>query len=161
MTCSFWIMCVSTQKCCIGKRLQCVFIAIPHQSSFCVQIICIHCAVLELCVREERRKRKKSKIQIFMFNFLNCEKNEWNSGVYFTLEYLRVSSIRVFDHSALVILELFLHLMYRTPFFYLSNPYLRSTIVILDISNRDVPFLSNFFHLARIHLQSIIFASTD
>ena len=37
--------------------------------------------------KKERRRKKKNKIEIFTFNFLNCEKS-WDSGV---ILYLRIT----------------------------------------------------------------------
>ena len=53
------------------------------EQSFGVQIIRIYHILFELCMREkkegkkERKKerRKKNKIEIFMFDFLDCEKD--------------------------------------------------------------------------------------
>ena len=50
--------------------------------SFGMQIVCIGLILFELCVSEKKkeeeskkkvRRRKKNKIEIFTFNFLNCE----------------------------------------------------------------------------------------
>ena len=40
-----------------------------------VQIIHIWHTVFELCMREKKERRKENKIYIFMFNFLNYEKD--------------------------------------------------------------------------------------
>ena len=37
---------------------------------------------------EEERKKKKNKIEIFMFDFLNCEEKLWDSGALF---YIRIA----------------------------------------------------------------------
>ena len=37
---------------------------------------------------EERRKKEKNKIEIFMFNFLDCEDKSWDSGAIF---YIRIA----------------------------------------------------------------------
>ena len=54
----------------------------------------------------EEEKEEKNKIQSFTFNFLSLRMIFGTLGVYFTSEYLRVSSIRVFHHIAMFILEL-------------------------------------------------------
>ena len=56
---------------------------------FGVWIACIRRILFELCLiekkEEERRKMtKKNKIQIFTFNFLDCEKS-WDCGVIFDI----------------------------------------------------------------------------
>ena len=35
--------------------------------------------------KEEERKKKKNKIEILAFNFLDCEKKQWNSGAIFDI----------------------------------------------------------------------------
>ena len=35
--------------------------------------------------RNEGRKKKKNKIEIFAFNFLDCEKKSWDSGTIFDI----------------------------------------------------------------------------
>ena len=44
--------------------------------SFGVRFVCIQLIVFEICVKEkkkEERRRKKNKIEIFAFDFLDCE----------------------------------------------------------------------------------------
>ena len=54
------------------------------QHSFDVGIIRIRCIVFELCLIEKKNNNKKKKIEIFTFDFLNCEEKSWDSGVYLT-----------------------------------------------------------------------------
>ena len=56
------------------------------EQSFGVQIVCMHCTVFELCMRE-RKERKKTKIEIYKFDFVDCEKDQWNTGSIF---YIRI-----------------------------------------------------------------------
>ena len=35
---------------------------------------------------KKERRRKKNEIEIFTFNFLDCEKDKWNSGSIFTMK---------------------------------------------------------------------------
>ena len=56
---------------------------------FGMQIICIHHIRFELCLmkkKKERRRKKKNKIELFAFDFLDCEEKSWDSGLYFTQE---------------------------------------------------------------------------
>ena len=46
--------------------------------------------------KKERRKRKKNKIEIFAFNFFDCEEKSWDSGLHLTLEQLRVFIFKSF-----------------------------------------------------------------
>ena len=50
--------------------------------SFDVQMICICSIVFELYERE-RKERKKNKIKIFRFSFLDIEKAKWDSASVF------------------------------------------------------------------------------
>ena len=55
-----------------------------------MQIIRIHPTAFELCMREQKKERKsiKSKSEIFMFDFLDCEKVEWKfDGIF----YIRIA----------------------------------------------------------------------
>ena len=38
---------------------------------------------------EDRRRRKKNKIEIFMFDFLDCEEKSWDSGALFDIRIAR------------------------------------------------------------------------
>ena len=56
---------------------------------FGVQIICIPCAVFEICMSEKKEKRRKmmNKSKFSCLIFLDCEKDKWNSGGTF---YIRI-----------------------------------------------------------------------
>ena len=47
-----------------------------------VQIVCICHTVSELHLREKKKEGKKNKIEIFTFNFLNCERINKTLGIY-------------------------------------------------------------------------------
>ena len=71
--------------------------------------------------KEERRRRKKmkkkNKIEIFAFDFLDCEKKSWDSGAIFDIRIAKkFSSIRVLHLLTVFILELVPYLKYRMPF---------------------------------------------
>ena len=81
------------------------------EHSFDVWIIRIRRILFELLMldgkegeEEERKKDKNNKIEIFAFDFLDCEEKSWNSGGVFD------SSLHAF------VLELLPYLKYRTPF---------------------------------------------
>ena len=57
------------------------------EQSFGVQITRIFHIVFKQCVREKKEERQKNKIKIFIFDFLNCVKDQWNSGSIF---YIRI-----------------------------------------------------------------------
>ena len=38
--------------------------------------------------KEEEERKKKNKSEIFMFDFLDCKEDEWNSGSMF---YIRIA----------------------------------------------------------------------
>ena len=62
--------------------------------SFGVRFACIRRILFELYMREKkkkeerRKKKKKNKMEIFAFNFLDCEEKEGNSGAIF---YIRIA----------------------------------------------------------------------
>ena len=87
-----------------------------------MQIVCIRCILLELCVSGRRKKvrkkerRKSNKIEIFAFDFLNCEKD---NGTLEGIFYIRIAEgfhVWVLHHFAVFILGLVPYLKYRTPF---------------------------------------------
>ena len=65
------------------------------EQSFGVQIICICCILFELCVTEEKEKRK-NKIQIFITIFSNVKRINGTLGVRYTLQQLRVFIYKIF-----------------------------------------------------------------
>ena len=97
------------------------------QQSFDVQIAWIRCIAFELCV-----SKKKNKVKIFMFDFLDCQKDWWKSVSIFYIRTAIVSCIRVLYHFAVLILKLLPYLKYKTQF-WTTNPYLRSNIIFLVI----------------------------
>ena len=67
---------------------------------------------------EEEERKKKNKIEIFAFDFLDCEEKSWNSEAIF---YIRIAKdfhlyVGVMHLFAVFILELLPFLKYRTPF---------------------------------------------
>ena len=54
-----------------------------------MQIVGIHCTDFEMCVNKSKIERK-SKIENFLFDFLDCEKDQWNSGSIF---YIRTTKV--------------------------------------------------------------------
>ena len=74
-----------------------------------------HSIIFELCMREkkERSGRTKSKLSCSIFSTVRGVNG--TLGVCFTVRWLRVLSIRVLHSSAVVILELVLYLLHKTP----------------------------------------------
>ena len=65
--------------------------------SFGVRFVCKCLILIELCESEKKKevrkkergkKEEKNKIDIFTFDFLDCEEKSWNSGVTF---YIRIA----------------------------------------------------------------------
>ena len=57
---------------------------------WCAQIVRICCILFELCLmkkkkEEEERRKKNNKIEIFTFNFVDCEEKSWDSGAIFDI----------------------------------------------------------------------------
>ena len=61
------------------------------EHSFGVCIVCMCCILYDLCLmekkKEERKKKeeKKNKIEIFVFDFLDCEEKSWDCGAIFDI----------------------------------------------------------------------------
>ena len=60
------------------------------EHSFGVWSVCIRRIVFELSLKEKREERKKkrtkkNKIEIFAFNFLDCEEKSWDSEAIFDI----------------------------------------------------------------------------
>ena len=51
-----------------------------------MQIVCIHTPYSFLVMRERKETRKKNKIEIFTFDFLDCERINGTLWIYLTLE---------------------------------------------------------------------------
>ena len=64
----------------------------------------------------QERRKKINKSKIFTFNFLDFETLEQNSGSSIHDTVVKVLPLSFLHHSAVVILELLLYLMYRCPF---------------------------------------------
>ena len=50
------------------------------EHSFGVRIVFIRRILFELCLMEKKKKKNNNKIEIFAFDFLDCEEKSWNSG---------------------------------------------------------------------------------
>ena len=59
------------------------------EHSFGVWIVRIRHMLFELCLMVKKEgERKKNKIEIFAFDFIDCEEKSWNSG---TIFYIRIA----------------------------------------------------------------------
>ena len=64
---------------------------------------------------KEEGKKKKNKIEIFAFNFLNCEVKSYDPGAIFYIRIAKGFHLLVLHLFTLFILELLPYLKYRIP----------------------------------------------
>ena len=81
---------------------------------------------------KKKEEERRTKIDICTFDFLNCEKEKWNSGIVLYIRIAKGFHLLEFCITLLCLSWSCSNTLSTGCHLNQSNPYLRSTIILLD-----------------------------